>query len=149
MIIHSVHITTHVQSLRCTADCDNQPMWIGPMVTHDFTLAKLPILTWRYLYLLKMRICNLFEPLLWTKMLTPCLTRSSRALYKYYNFKVAEYWYSTATLSYRSLWYLKCTLSCRRAALQHIPCLNSAFDGNRASLQYQHLLCAVLISYTI
>ena len=26
---------------------------IGPTVTQDFTLAKLAILTWRYLYLLK------------------------------------------------------------------------------------------------
>ena len=53
--------------------------------------------------------------------------------------QVANYQYSTATLSYRSLsnWYLKCTLSCRLAALQHIPCLHSAFDGNRASLQHQ------------
>jgi len=30
------------------------------MVTQDFTLAKLAILTWRYLYLLKMRICKFF-----------------------------------------------------------------------------------------
>ena len=45
--------------------------------------------------------------------------------------------YSTVTLSYRSLWYLKCTLSYRLAALQHIPCLHSTFDGYGASLQHQ------------
>ena len=58
------------------------------------------------------------------------------ALENHYNFQVADYRYSTATLSYKSLWYLKCTVSCRLAALQHIPCLHSAFDGNSASLQH-------------
>ena len=33
-------------------------------MTQDFTLAKLAILTWRYLYLLKMRICDFFKALL-------------------------------------------------------------------------------------
>ena len=66
-----------------------------------------------------------FKPLLtWvmnknvhTSVTTPnfILTCSSRALYNYYNFQVADYWYSTATLSYKSLWYLMCTLSCRLA----------------------------------
>ena len=37
---------------------------IGPTVTQDFTVTKLAILTWRYLHLLKMRICNSFKPLL-------------------------------------------------------------------------------------
>ena len=88
-----------------------------------------------------------FKPLLtWvmtqnveTSMTTPnfILTCSSRALNKYYNFQVADYQYITATLSYRSLWYLKSTLTCRLAALQHIPRLHSTFDGNRASLQHQ------------
>ena len=32
---------------------------------------------------------------------------------------------------------VKCTLCCRLAALHHILCLHSAFDGNRASLQHQ------------
>ena len=54
------------------------------------TLAKLAILTWRYLYLLKMRICDFFKPLLtWvmtknvdTSVTTPnfILTCSSREL---------------------------------------------------------------------
>ena len=62
------------------------------MVTQDFTLAKLAILTWRYLYLLKMRIYNFFKPLLtWviTKSVLPLVTSptfpttwSSWALYK-------------------------------------------------------------------
>ena len=32
---------------------------------------------------------------------------------------------------------MKCTLFYRLAALQHIPCLHSAFDGNSTSLQYR------------
>ena len=35
--------------------------------------------------------------------------------------------------------WVKCTLSCRLVALQHIPCLHSTFDGYGASLQHQPL----------
>ena len=87
-----------------------------------------------------------------TSVTTPnfILTCSSRALYNYYNFQVADYRYSTATLatSHFDTNVLKCTLSCRLAVLQHIQCLHSAFDGNRASLQYQqHRLMSVLFLF--
>ena len=41
---------------------------------------------------------------------------------------------------------MKCALSCRLAALQHIPCLHSASDGYSASLQHQ-LIDFVCCSY--
>ena len=59
------------------------------MVTQDFTLAKLAIITWRYLYLLKMRICDSLKVM--TKSVLPSVTTqmfpttwSSWALYKGY-----------------------------------------------------------------
>ena len=73
-----------------------------------------------------------------------------------YNFLVADYRYSTASLSYICTSHLdtsvKCTLSYWLAALQHIPCLHSAFDGKGTSLHHQptslNRLCAVFLAFT-
>ena len=66
-----------------------------------------------------------------------------------YNFLVADYQYSTATLSYKSV---KCTHSYWLAALQHIPCVHSTFDGNGTSLQLQPIsvkkFCGVFLAPT-
>ena len=48
--------------------------WIGHTqctVTQDFTMAKLTILTWRYLYLLKMRICETTDNLGYDQKCSP------------------------------------------------------------------------------
>ena len=38
-----------------------------PTVTQDFTMAKVAILTWRYMYLQSLGLCSLFQPLLTQK----------------------------------------------------------------------------------
>ena len=66
-----------------------------------------------------------------------------------YNFLVADYQYSTATLNYKDT-SVKCALSYSLAALKRIPCLHSAFDSNSASLQHRPIslkrLCAVFLA---
>ena len=68
-----------------------------------------------------------------------------------YNFLVADYGYTTATLSYRSLWHLSevhyrlvaCCTTAHTIPPQH-------FDGNGASLQHQmtslNRLCVVFLA---
>ena len=73
-----------------------------------------------------------------------------------YKLLVADYQYRPATLSHLDLRQyadtsVKCTLSYWLAALQHISCLHSAFDGNSAAFQHQPMslsqnLCAVLVA---
>jgi len=53
-----------------------------------------------------------------------------------YTFLVADYWSSTATLSYKPLDSLVKSSYCL-ATLQHIPRIHSAFYGNSASLEDQ------------
>ena len=90
-------------------------------MTQDFILAKLAVLTWRCLYLLKMRICNFFlsydqkcSPfddltnvshnlqslsLVQSKVCTPFTSYTH-----YLHISGSRFWSSTATLSYKPLW---------------------------------------------
>ena len=98
-----------------------------PVVTQNLTVAKLAILTKKYLHLLKIRLCNSFNPLLtWVMIDTSVSTQTASQLAALepcikqcdsirYNFLVTDYQYSTA-ISH----FVKCTLSYWPAALQHI-----------------------------
>ena len=90
-------------------------------------MAKLAILTWKYLYLLNVSICNFLKPLLtWVmiKIVVPSVTtltlpmidlqllslvqrlrrvHHSQPTSISYTFLVADYWSSTATLSYKDV----------------------------------------------
>ena len=121
------------------------------------TLAKLGILTWKYSHLLKMRIWNFFKPLLTWVMtkITPfgdlanishhlkLLSLAQRLRYVHhsqarpisYTLQVADYWSSTATLSYKQLDSLvKSKFSyCMLCYTAAHPRIHSAFYGNSVS----------------
>ena len=86
------------------------------MVTQDCTLAKLAILAWRYLYVFaNLSYDQKFSPLSDLTNVShdlKLLSLVQRLRYVYhsqatpisYIFLVADYWSSTATLSYKHLW---------------------------------------------
>ena len=144
---------------------------MGPMVTQDFTVAKLAILAQRYLHLPKMR--NFCKPLLawvviknadtsmttqtssWLAALEPCIKTNTvnklgllaTTSWLQTNGTVQPHW-ATSHLDTS----VKCALNYWLAALLHIPCFHNACDGNGASLQRQLMplnrLCTVFLALT-
>ena len=86
---NSYHWSIYCASALIHGDCTGPYIchqWIGSMVTQDFTVAKLAILTWRYLHCEYAIFLNHCLPELWSKYVDTSVTTQtssqSGALYK-------------------------------------------------------------------